>query len=100
VGGETVELLSPGGADYRPEAELARLGDPAVGVADVAQLPGQTKLAEAGQRLAVAVHQRMVALRRGYRHRHRQIGAGLVDPHPAGHIDEHVRAAERQPRVA
>src|SRR6476620_4855975 len=37
------------------EAELARLRDPPVGVCDIADLPGETDLAEAGERLAVGL---------------------------------------------
>ena len=34
--------------------------------------------------------QRLAAMRRGDRHRDREVGAGLVDPDAAGDVDEHV----------
>ena len=46
-------LVAGRGAEDRFEAELAGLGDPAVGVGDVADLAGEAELAEAGERLAV-----------------------------------------------
>ena len=69
-----------------------RLGDAAVGVADRAQLAGQADLAEAGERPAVGVGERLAPVRRGERQRDREVGAGLVDPDPAGDVDEDVGA--------
>ena len=84
--------------DHPVEAELARLGDAAVGVSDVPELARQAELAEGGERL---VGGRRDALRGGgERQRDREVGARLVHPHAAGDRDEHVGRAERDAGVA
>ena len=89
---EPLDRLGGGRPDHRPEAELERLGDAALGVGDVAQLAGQAELAEARTRSAVAVAKRLAAVRGGERDRDGEVGAGLVDPDPARDVDEHVGA--------
>ena len=53
--------------EHRAEPELDRLGDPAVGVADPAQLAGQPDLAEAGERAALGNGKRLPPVRRDQR---------------------------------
>src|SRR5215211_8593690 len=58
VGVQSLDRLRGGRADHRAESELQRLGDAALGVCDVAQLAGQSDLAEARTWLAGGVANR------------------------------------------
>src|SRR3954464_2692736 len=65
------------GTEHGLETELGGLGQPAVGVAGVAPLPGQAELSEGAQRPAPGA--RLYAPGgRGDCERYRQVGAGLV----------------------
>src|SRR5689334_23870095 len=61
VGVEARHRVAARRSQHRSEAELAGLGDAALGVRDVAQLAGEADLAEAGQRPALGAHRERLA---------------------------------------
>src|SRR3954471_3936569 len=88
---------SGGGRDDRAQAELGGLLLAALGMADRSQLAGQADLPVAAERRRLRGH---AAGRAGHRERDGQVGPRLVDPHAAHHVDEHVRRAHADARVA
>ena len=68
-------------------------------MSDGAQLAGEAELAEAGQRLAGVAGQRHAFGGAGDGERDRQVRAGLVDPHAADDVDEHVGVAQADAAV-
>ena len=86
----------PLGATAAVDAELRALLEPALRLGRGAQAAGEPDLAERGEPVA---HGR-VARRGGDRERDREVGARLVDPQPAGDVDEDVGRAERDAGVA
>ena len=70
----------------------------ALRMGDRAQLAGEADLAEAGERSGrSSAH---AAGRARDRQRDREVGPGLVDPHAADDVHEHVGGADRDARVA
>src|SRR5215210_6757047 len=61
---EAVDALDRRGADHRSEAELDRLGNPALRMGDMAQLAGQPHLTEAGKRPPASTRERLAPVSR------------------------------------
>ena len=80
---------------------LRRLGEPALGVGDRAQLAGQAR-ARRSRRAAALGSPPSGDAARGARdgERDREVGARLVDAHAADDVDEHVGAADADAAVA
>src|SRR3954451_3221604 len=97
---QTLDSLARLRARDRPETELERLRNPALGVDDEAQLAGQSDLSEAGKGATLRARQRLAAVGGRERKSNRQVGAGLVDPDASRHVDEHVGPRQRRAAVA
>ena len=84
----------PSGDDRLREAQLRALGQAPLGLRSRAQAPGEADLAEARRRRADG---RRACAAEAIASAIREVGAGLVDAHAAGDVDEDVGRAEREP---
>ena len=86
-------LAELAGTMARVKPEPRRLGQPPRGVGDLAQLAGQADLAERDD----IGGKRMVGQRADDGQAHRQVAAGLGQPHAADGRREHLVLTHRQP---